>query len=137
MKDLYARLGLEPEATLEQIEAAAKDSGHSESVAGVLLVPDHRAGYDHCHATLTAIGNLRKRLKLDDEPTWFTQECRDFVPRKKRAEAPEASASEPGERGPFPEPELSEEPSADRGLNWPVIAVIVIGVALAAWAVLR
>jgi hypothetical protein len=137
MKDLYARLGLEPGATLEQIEDAAKDSGHSESVAGVLLVADHRAGYDHCHATLTAIGNLRKRLKLDAEPTWFTRECPDFVPGNKETRVSEAAAEQTGATDSYIETELAEEPSAERGLNWPVIAVIVVGVALAVWAVLR
>ncbi len=143
MKDLYARLGLDPEATEAQIEVAAKDSGHSESAAGVLLVADHRAGYDHCRATLLAIGNLRKRLKLDEEPTWFTRECADFVPTRRRAEVseirPQDSSEASIESGPgtILEAEPVEEAAKDRGLNWPVIAVIFIGVALAAWAVLR
>jgi hypothetical protein len=147
MKDLYTRLGLDPEASEAQIEAAAKDSGHSESAAGVLLVADHRAGYDHCRATLLAIGNLRKRLKLDEEPSWFTRECADFVPNRKGAEVSAVRPQESSDGNPASGPgttfdaeptiEPIVEPKSGGGLNWPVIAVIVIGVALAAWAVLR
>lgn len=135
MKDLYKLLHLETDASVEAIETAARDSGHSEAAAAVLLQADRRDAYDHCHATLTAIGNLRKRLGLDDADSWFKNECGDFIPHKRPAAPPAAVATEAEVIEEAMETE--DEPVIRRGLNWPVLLVIAVGLAIAAWAILR
>lgn len=144
MKDLYLRLGLETDAGREAIEQAARSSGDSEAVATILLSDKRRAAYNHCHATLTAIGNLRKRLKLDDEDNWFTEECADFVPRKKpppppqqNADGHEMPAQRMAENLARAAHEEAPADSGERMLTLPVIIVIALGVAIAAWFIFR
>ena len=96
MKDLYARLDVQPNADEQELEAALRDEPGMETAAAILLDQEKRARYDRAHATLKAIGVLRQRLRLDTGDSWFLQNCPDFAPGFKPAAAPakpEASAT--------------------------------------------
>jgi len=82
MKDLYYRLGIEPQSSEEEIAAALDTKPELSACAGILLDPERRAQYDETHHTLKTIGLLRHRLGLDTGHSWFLENCADFAPRK-------------------------------------------------------
>ena len=88
MKDLYARLEVQPTADEVELAAALQHKPGMESAAAILLDRGKRARYDRAHATLKTIGALRQRLKLDTGDSWFLQNCPDFAPGFKPAAAP-------------------------------------------------
>ena len=82
MKDLYYRLGIEPQSSGEEIAAALEAKPELSACAGILLDPERRAQYDETHQILKTIGLLRHRLGLDTGHSWFLENCADFAPRK-------------------------------------------------------
>jgi DnaJ-class molecular chaperone len=138
MKDLYARLEVQPTADEQELAAALRNKPGMELAAAILLDQEKRARYDRAHATLKAIGVLRQHLKLDTGDSWFLQNCPDFALGFKPAAAPakpEARASvevTPGERRqttPQAQPEQGPKPRAARSV--PLVGLVVAAVLLA------
>jgi hypothetical protein len=136
MKDLYAGLGLEPDVRDEELARVIAEQDEAADARAVLLNRQRRADYDHCWATLRAIGKLRQRLKLDSEPTWFTRECGDFIPSARpKPVAPlagdESALSAAGSEG----PEMMSE--SERSWAVPLVIVVAIAATVAAWFLIR
>lgn len=81
MKDLYLQLGINPEASQSDIEAAFRQHPELEDTAAILLNESRRTAYSRTVSTLRSIGMLRHRLGLDAENSWFVERCPDFAPR--------------------------------------------------------
>jgi hypothetical protein len=108
MKDLYRQLGLDSSASRAEIAAALQARPEPGVTAEVLLNDSRRAVYNRAASTIQSIGILRHRLGLDNDQTWFVQNCPDFAPRlhTRKYVAPEqantasasaeATATEPG-----------------------------------------
>lgn len=138
MKDLYARLEVQPTANEQELEAALRDKPSMEITAGILLDQEKRARYDRAHATLKAIGVLRQRLRLDTGDSWFLQNCPDFAPGFKPASAPaqpEASASvgpTPGEhRETAGQAQHNPGPAPRAGRPYPMVGLVAAAVLVA------
>jgi len=82
MKDLYKRLGIEPQSSAEEVAAALGSKPELGPYAGILLDPERRAQYDETYHIVKTIGMLRNRLGLDTGHSWFLENCPDFAPRK-------------------------------------------------------
>lgn len=81
MQDLFLKLGLDPEATSAQILEAIEAKPGQSAAAEILLNDHRRAAYQRTVFTLRSIGQLRHRLGLDNEASWFLETCADFAPR--------------------------------------------------------
>ena len=145
MKDLYAKLGIEPGASNAEVAAALELKPALGACSSILLNPAKRALYDGTHATVKAIGLLRYRLGLDAGPSWFLENYPDFAPGLKSvagaARAARASAAAPA---PEPAPNQATPPqeAADtrslNGTKWLVgIITLVGGAILIAWLFTR
>jgi hypothetical protein len=94
VKDLYSRLGIDREASAEEVQAALELKPRLRDDATVLLDTQTRALYDSTHSTLKLIGELRFRLDLDSGRSWFLEHCPDYAFRRTAAK----SSQSPGER---------------------------------------
>jgi hypothetical protein len=80
MKDLYARLGVDADATERELADALRKNSGMGQYASILLHDQKRAVYDQAHKVVTTIGTLRHRLGLDKEESWFRRNNPDFCP---------------------------------------------------------
>jgi len=81
MRNLYAQLGIKPDATDVQIRQAITTSTDKELSADarvVLLDPKIRRVYDHAHATVTKVAFVRQSLGLRNAPNWNRQADQNF-----------------------------------------------------------
>lgn len=81
MRNLYARLGLDPQAGHAEIAEAIERCAHTALKADartVLEVDSRREEYDALHTTLSEIGRLRARLGLTHAPYWRDGPADDF-----------------------------------------------------------
>lgn len=81
MRDLYKRLGLEPQASDGDIATAIATCHHTALKAdarAVLEVKSRREEYDALHTTLSDIGLLRARLGLTHGAYWQDNVANDF-----------------------------------------------------------
>jgi hypothetical protein len=85
MKDLYARLGIGPDASAGEVVEAGQASPEAGACAQVLADATQRAAYDRAYSTLKSIGILRHRLGLDSGESWFLSRYPDFAPRFRSA----------------------------------------------------
>lgn len=81
MQDHFLKLGLDPEASRADIEAAIEAKPELSAAAEILLNEHRRAAYQRTVSTLRSIGILRHRLDLDKDDSWFVESCPDFAPR--------------------------------------------------------
>lgn len=81
MRDLYAKLGISQEASLEEVAEALKSKPGMAACAPILLNSKKRAVYDRTYTTLKNIGYLRHRLGLDKGDSQFLRDYPDFAPR--------------------------------------------------------
>lgn len=81
MKDLYRKLGIEPEASATEVAEALERNLLLSDATSILLDKNRREVYDEVHAALRAIGIMRYQLGLDKDDSWFMQNYSDFVPR--------------------------------------------------------
>ncbi len=79
MRDLYQSLRLEPDASPDRIAAAADSNPDVQEFTAILLDPDRRADYDRVRNVLRMIGELRRRLGLNKQGTWFAENYPDFA----------------------------------------------------------
>jgi len=137
MKDLYRNLGIDPNASREEVTAALELKPDMNECAPILLDEEKRTAYNQARGTVKTIGILRHRLNLDSEDSWFLKDSPDFAPRLqqlKKAQAiqePAGSATMAGKnQAALQEPERPPEPSggSNRAL---LIAVVVVVVMLA------
>jgi len=95
MKDLYAKLGVEPTASGREIAERLKQKPELAPIGTILLNPEKRAVYDGAYSTLKTIGALRHRLGLDKGESWFLKTHPHFAPSltsmAKTRQAPSAS----------------------------------------------
>jgi hypothetical protein len=80
---LYFKLGIEPGAGVEDIAAALELHPEMSAYAPILLDEKKRAAYDRSHAALSAIGELRHQLGLNDGNPWFLEKYTDFARRRR------------------------------------------------------
>jgi len=78
MHDLFLRLGVSTDASNDDIAAAIESKPHLATASEILLNPQRRAAYQRTVFTLRSIGELRHRLGLDNEASWFQETCGDF-----------------------------------------------------------
>ena len=97
MKDLYAQLGVNADASAGEIAAAGMTSPEAGACALILANEEQREAYDRTHATLKSIGVLRHRLGLDSGDSWFLANYPDFAPRFRSAIATGKPAAAPGD----------------------------------------
>lgn len=136
MKDLYAKLGIEPTASAEEVSAALQRNPGLSDYSAILQSPGKRAIYDGTHATVKAIGTLRYRLGLDAGPSWFLENYPDFAPGLKAVARAARAAAEPAQaparqaRVVQAREEVKAKPV--RGRKWlvPVAASIVAAIVL-------
>jgi hypothetical protein len=138
MKDLYAKLGIEPAASPKQIAEALKQKPELAALGTILLNPQKRAVYDGTHFTLKTIGALRQRLGLDGDGSWFLQAHPDFAPSLTTVATTRqaATAADPGllaERVTRVTPAPTEG-SSIKGL---VIAIFVVAALAALYLLVR
>ena len=81
MKDLYSALGIDPEASDEDIAASQELKPGLPDYSSILLNERRRAVYDSTYTTLKTIGVLRQKLKLDSGHSWFLEQHSDFTPK--------------------------------------------------------
>jgi len=82
MKDLYARLNLDPKVSPQDIRSRLENvSDHQLERAArkILLHPQRREVYDRNHRTLRLVGQLRQELELTDASNWKQTGSDDFV----------------------------------------------------------
>ena len=149
MKDLYFRLGIDRGASAEEVQAALEIKPELSDYAPILLRSEQRALYDSTHSTLKMIGELRYRLGLDSDRSWFLEHCPDYAFRKNAAKPSQdpgkganADASPGAHPAPQPPKSVASTPPAQSKLpaKWPttwlvsavllIIGVIVIAVLL-------
>lgn len=136
MKDLYRKLGIKPEASSEEIEAAARLRPELARQAEILLDEKRRARYDRAHAALSAIGTLRHRLGLDSGDTGFLDRHPDFGfgsrPVERQAEAPDAGRKDvpPAVGGGEQRPGSSAGGTRRSGRSVLVVVAIVVVIAI-------
>ena len=142
MKDLYARLEVQPDADDVELAAALQNQPAMESAAAILLNRGKRARYDRTHATLKTIGVLRQRLKLDTGDSWFLHNCPDFAPGFKPAAAPAKpevrAAAEPTHderRETAPQRQVKPGPAPRAARSFPMVGLAAAAVLLALAAV--
>lgn len=85
MKDLYLELGIDQQASEADIAASTTSNAGLGDSAALLLDPQRRAVYDSTYTTLKTIGELRHRLGMDANDSWFIENHPDFVPSLKQA----------------------------------------------------
>ena len=145
MQDLYAKLGIEPDAGDVEVAAALERNPELRACSTILLDPGKRALYDGTHATVKAIGMLRYRLGLDVGASWFLENHPDFAPGLKSAagvaRSARMSAAEPTS-APVPKkaalPQQAVKTRSPNGSKWVVgIITLVVGAAFIAWLVTR
>jgi hypothetical protein len=78
MHDLFLRLGISTDASADDIAAAIESKPHLATASEILLNPQRRAAYQRTVFTLRSIGELRHRLGLDNDTSWFQETCGDF-----------------------------------------------------------
>lgn len=86
MEDLYRKLGLTRDAGVAEITSALEGHQERNDIASILLDERKRAEYDRTHAALMAIGDLRHRLAIDPDYSWFEKNYPDFSAKKILAE---------------------------------------------------
>jgi hypothetical protein len=79
VRNLYLKLGVEPGAGIEDIAAALELHPELSAYAPILLDAKKRAAYDRTHAALSAIGELRHQLGLNDGNSWFLEKYPGFA----------------------------------------------------------
>jgi len=140
MKDLYRQLGLDSSASRAEIEAALQARPEPGVTAEVLLNDSRRAVYNRAASTIRSIGMLRHRLGLDNDQTWFVQNCPDFAPRlhTRKYVAPEQTSTE----SPITEPTTKETrkpaaavaatpaPVSSKSRSWLKAALIIFAIAI-------
>lgn len=137
MKDLYRRLGIEPQSSDEEIRAALESRPAMQGCSGILLDPARRAAYDETHHILKTIGLLRHRLGLDTGHSWFLDNCPDFAPRRGpaagngQAAQPQADAQRGEEQRAAPSGAAAPTAEARPGKALP-LALGIIGLVAAA-----
>jgi DnaJ-class molecular chaperone len=137
MKDLYHRLGIDPNSSSEEVAAALVSKPALSECASILQDEQKRAGYDQAHATLNAIGILRHRLGLDSFESWFLENCPDFAPRQLKAEHSSEvrqHAVHKSETASYNPPDQQENPKlqTSTGTNQSYLVIVVVIVALLA-----
>jgi hypothetical protein len=130
MRDLYRKLGVDPDANRDAVAAALDRNPELGKYAAILLDDGKRAEYDEAHAALRAIGTLRQKLGLDTGDTWFLEKYPDFAPRfileKATASAKPPPAEPPVvEAGYVPEPTHKPGRRRTRRSNTPVLAAVI------------
>ena len=100
MKDLYFRLGIEPQSSEQEIAAALESKPELGDCSSILLNPERRAQYDETHHIVKTIGMLRHRLGLDTGHSWFLENCPDFAPRNRVATHQRHTTQQPAEAQP-------------------------------------
>jgi hypothetical protein len=126
MKDLYLQLGIDPNASPADIEAALQAKPELGEAAAVLLDGSRRSAYNRTVSTIRSIGMLRHRLGLDAEFTWFVKTCPDFAPRlhlRKYVPPPESPAET------VPEVAIPPSPGARKSKTWLIAALLIFAVA--------
>jgi hypothetical protein len=81
MKDLYLKLGIDQNASHEEIAEALKDKPELSDCSAILLNEERRAAYNRTQSTIRSIGMLRHHLNLDKDNSWFVETCPEFAPR--------------------------------------------------------
>ena len=81
MKDLYLNLGIDQNASHEEIVEALKDKPELSDCSAILLNAKRRAAYNRTQSTIRSIGMLRHRLNLDKNNSWFLDTCPEFAPK--------------------------------------------------------
>lgn len=140
MKNLYARLGIEPDADESTITERLDAHPEREAIGTVLLNAERRARYDRTHATVKMIAAMRHSLGLDrDETSWFLERYEEFAVGY-RSKAPATRNDNPTEpaatvepAAPAKRPARTAKPS--RRPVW-LVAGLVLAIGLAAAAVL-
>jgi hypothetical protein len=136
MKDLYAKLGVQPSASAREIAEILKQKPELASIGTILLNPEKRAVYDRAYSTLKTIGALRHRLGLDKADSWFLKSHPNFAPSLstvvKARHAPQPTdAVEQAKQG--VEDRVVATPAKEqKSLIQPLSAVIVVIAILAA-----
>lgn len=150
MHDLFLRLGISTDASADEIAAAIESKPHLAGASEILLNPLRRAAYQRTVFTLRSIGELRHRLGLDSDASWFQETCGDFSAhaqaRKFTAKAdagaeagqPALAAGRPGTVS-GPVTGRADTASAARSRSWlnPLLAVAVVVALLALVWLLR
>lgn len=137
MKDLYRRLGIEPQSSDEEISSALASKPELSEFSSILLNPERRAQYDETHHILKTIGILRHHLGLDTGHSWFLDNCPDFTPRKGpaagrgQAAQPQADAQRGEEKRAAPTRAAAPTAEARPGKALP-LALGIIGLVAAA-----
>lgn len=91
MKDLYRKLGLNSDCSLNEIKAALKNRSSSlkrEEIADieyVLLQSTKRRKYDHVHKTAQCITDLREQINIRETSGHNRAGLSGFVARKRQA----------------------------------------------------
>jgi len=139
MKDLYAKLGIDPGASEAQVTKAMEAVPEMSVYEPILLNEEKRAFYDHAYAVLKVVGVLRHSMNLDSDGSWFLQHNPDFVPRLRSVSLARKSA--PGQAGPtVPAPDLSTPQQAggrasaggSRRLGLLLAGIVIVALAVAA-----
>lgn len=136
MQDLYKRLGIKPGASREEIAVAASLKPELASRAAILLDEHRRAKYDRAHATLSAIGTLRHRIRLESGTAVFCKQHPDFAvgnlaedntggPVRPKPSAPSTAKQDPVQR-------KQRAPARRTRFNWPVIMVVLVFIVILA-----
>ncbi len=142
MKNLYLQLGIAPNSSPGEIEAALQAKPELGDAAQVLLNDARRAAYNRTIATLSSIGMLRHRLGLDTDQSWFVETCPDFAPRlnlRKFVPATPAAAQSLQAENPSNSSAWSQMPvpGSHNNKRWIKVVLIVFAMAvvLALWRV--
>lgn len=134
MRNLYAELGITPNATPAEVSEALVENPALKDSAYVLLHPQRRAIYDRVHSTLSAIGGLSVRMLSGHRETDFFREHPDFHPGLKTGSAAAAAKSKHKSN---PRRKRQHSPKANKvmGLgNW---AWVVLGAAIISYLYLE
>ncbi|MEX1033494.1 MAG: SH3 domain-containing protein [Cellvibrionaceae bacterium] len=116
MKDLYRRNNLRPRETNRvKIHNCDGNEADKDAAFTILLNQDKKAEYDRVHATLSAIGYVRRHLGLVGKSNW-RKRYGDFL-----ATNVDADRSEP-RRG----PKQAKKVVVEALLSWPVVGLVLL-----------
>lgn len=128
MRNLYRLLGLELNATVDEIRQACHKLSDADRklIEFILLNPDRRYAYDHAYRTTLMVVKLRHELGIATTTSWrhVTESDWIVVPAQTRTQPPPPRRP-PGETRPA---SVTTENSTRR--KWPLGKMVVAGVVL-------
>jgi hypothetical protein len=134
MRDLYAKLGIPPDAGETRIRAELSrcaDAALESDAAAVLTVPSRRRQFDRLNGLLHDIADLRRRLGLNECDNWRGAAAFEYTRRGAREESARGRYRDKAGQRTATAADVSG--TTHYSIHWLIIAIIVAAAGAAVW----